>query len=107
MDKFPEAFARFEKSEIDLSKMKDSNDLIRQFRYWQNRGTTTRQDLALRHIAEDKGIKIIRGRGISERKGVSRKELKKHYTVVKRKGKTFKFARIPKGQKGAGRFTKK
>lgn len=106
MDKFPEAFARFEKSEISTKQVRDSNDLIRQFRYWQNRGTTTKQDLALRHIAEEKGIRIIKGRGISEKEHKSREEIKKRFTVSKYYTKKGIVNRIVARDK-KGRFTKK
>ena len=54
MDKFPEAFERFEKSDVDISDVRDSNDLIRKFRYWLNRGTTAQQDIAIRKEARRK-----------------------------------------------------
>jgi len=40
-------------------------------------------------------------------KGVPREQLKRRYAVHKVKGKTRMVARIPKGQKGAGRFAKR
>jgi len=107
MDKFPEAFERFEKSEIDTSKVRDSNDLIRLFRYFQNRGTTTQQDIAIRKEARKRGIKIIKPIGISEKMRIPREQLKRYYTSHKVKGKIRRVARIPKGQKGAGRFAKR
>ena len=107
MDKFPEAFARFEKSDVDISKVKDSNDLIRKFRYWLNRSTTWKQDVALRREARRLGIKIIKPLGISERLDVPREVLRRHFTTHITKGKTVTVARIPKGQKGAGRFAKR
>jgi len=107
MDKFPEAFARFERSDVDISDVRDSNDLIRKFRYWLNRGTTTQQDIAIRKEARRLGIKIRKPIGISERLDVPREILKRHFTTHTVKGKIRKVARIPKGQKGAGRFAKK
>jgi len=107
MDKFPEAFKRFEKSDIDISQVRDSNDLIRKFRYWINRGTTAQQDIAIRREARRLGIKIKKPIGISERLDVPREILKRHFTTHKVKGKIRRVARIPKGQKGAGRFGKK
>jgi hypothetical protein len=103
MDKFPEAFERFEKSEIDLDKVKDSNELIRKFRYWNNvHATTHQQDVGLRKIARERGIRISRAKGISERKGVSRESLKRRYIQFRRKGKVYAQARDYKG-----RFVKK
>lgn len=108
MDKFPEAFARFERSDVDISDVRDSNDLIRKFRYWNRWGTTTtQQDIALRKEARRLGIKIRKPIGISERLGIPREELKRHFTTHKVKGKIRIVARIPKGQKGAGRFAKR
>ena len=107
MDKFPEAFRRFEQSDISIKNVRDSDDLIRKFRYWLNRGTTTKQDLALRKEAKRLGIRIKKPLGISEKLKIPREELKRHYTHVTIRGKTRLVARIPKGQKGAGRFAKK
>lgn len=100
MDLFPEAFERFERSDVDISTVKDSNDLIRRFRYWQNRITTSRQDEALRVEARRLGIPITREIRII-------RKAKVHYTFHKVRGKTVTVARIPKGQKGAGRFAKR
>jgi hypothetical protein len=108
MDKFPEAFNRFEKkSDIDISKVKDSNDLIRKFRYWNNVGTTTtKQDLAIKREARRLGIKIVRAKGISEKKGMPREKLKRRYGAVTYYTKKGKVLRIrPRDSKG--RFTKK
>jgi hypothetical protein len=59
----------------------------------------------------EKGIpaRILIGRriGISQRKGVRRDVLERHFTVHKVRGRTVIVARIPKGQKGAGRFAKR
>ena len=108
MDKFPEAFERFERSGVDISDVRDSNDLIRKFRYWIIRGTTTwKQDVALRREARRLGIKVVKPLGISEKLGVPRGQLKRHYTFHKVKGKIRRVARIPKGQKGARRFAKR
>jgi len=107
MDKFPEAFRRFEQSDVDISDVRDSNDLIRKFRYWLNRGTTTKQDECIRKEARRLGIKIVKPLGISERLEIPREKLKRHYTTHKVRGKTVMVARIPKGQKGAGRFAKR
>jgi len=107
MDRFPEAFERFERSDIDISDVRDSNDLIRKFRYWLNRGTTAQQDIAIRREARRLGIKIKKPIGISERLDVPREVLKRHFTTHITKGRTVTVARIPKGQKGAGRFAKK
>lgn len=106
-DRFPEAFERFERSDVDISDVRDSNDLIRKFRYWLNRGTTSQQDIALRKEARRLGIKIREPIGISERLGIPRELLKKHFTTHITKGKHITVARIPKGQKGAGRFAKR
>ena len=107
MDKFPEAFERFEKSEVDLDKIRDSNDLIRKFRYWNNIGTTThQQDISLKKIARERGIKIVGAKGISERKGVSREALKKRYTAVTYHTKKGDVIRI-RARDSKGRFTKK
>jgi len=106
LDKFPEAFKRFErKEEIDYKKIDDSNDLMRKFAYWQNRRVSPKQRMAIRQIAEDKGIKITRYR--PKRTPEEREKVRRHYTVVKIKGKSRIVARIPKGQKGAGRFAKR
>ena len=108
MDKFPEAFARFERSDVDISDVRDSNDLIRKFRYWLNRGTTAQQEFALRREARRLGIKIIEPLGISERLEIPREKLVRHYTVhTTKRGKPVMVARIPKGMKGAGRFAKR
>ena len=57
LDKFPEAFRRFEqKEEIDYSKIKDSNQLMKKFAYWQNRPCSPKQRMVIRQIAEKKGI---------------------------------------------------
>ena len=113
MDKFPEAFKRFEQ-EIDLSEVKDRGDITRKFSYWQERDMTHKQKEALWKIAEEKGIISIerkpereprlRRKGISEIKGKPREELRRHYTEHKVRGKSRMVARIPKGKKGAGQF---
>ena len=111
MDKFPEAFKRFEQ-EIDLSEVKDRGDITRKFSYWQTRDMTHKQKEALWQIAEDKGIIPIerkpeprpRRKGVSEIKGIPREELRRHYTAHKVRGKMQRVARIPKGKKGAGQF---
>jgi len=106
MDKFPEAFKRFEqREEIDYKKIDDSNDLMKKFQYWQNRRVSPKQRMAIRQIAEDKGIKITRYR--PKRTPEAREKLRRHYTVVTIKGKRRVVARIPKGQTGAGRFAKR
>jgi len=114
MDKFPEAFARFEKSEIDLNEIRDSNDLIRKFRYWNNvHATTHQQDISLKKIARERGIRIVGAKGISERKGITRKEAKKKYTTIKvNRDIKGRFARGGKKlvvvvRDSRGRFTKK
>ena len=103
LDRFPEAFARFE-SEINIRDSRDSNELIRKFSYWQNRPSSLKQQLLIRDIARARGIRAVKPRGISERKGIPRKELKRHYTEHKVRGKSRMVARISKGMKGAGRF---
>jgi len=106
LDKFPEAFKRFEtKEEIDYNKIDDSNDLMRKFQYWQNRRCSPKQRMVIRQIAEDKGIKITRYR--PRRRKEERERIRRHYTVVTIKGKSRVVARIPKGQKGAGQFAKR
>jgi len=106
LDKFPEAFKRFEKrEEIDYDTIEDSNDLMKKFQYWQNRRVSPKQRMAIRQIAEDKGIKITRYR--PRRRKEERERIRRHYTVVKIKGKSRIVARIPKGQTGAGRFAKR
>ncbi len=106
MDKFPEAFKRFEqKEEIDYDKIQDSNHLMRKFAYWQNRPVSPKQRMKIREIAEDKGIRIARYR--PKRPREVREKIRRHYTIVKIRGKTRMVARIPKGQKGAGRFAKR
>jgi len=107
MDKFPEAFARFEQSDVDISECRDSDDLIRKFRYWLIRGTTHQQNVALRKEAKRLGIPITKKLGISEKLGIPREELKRHFTTHMIKGKSRTVVRIPKGQKGAGRFAKR
>lgn len=103
---------RFEKV-MDVRESKSTNDLIRKFEYFQNRKATYKQQQVLEKYAEQKGIGIEekprrpRPIGISKRKGKPREELKRHYTVHKARGKTRMVARIPKGQKGAGRFARK
>lgn len=105
-DKFPEAFKRFEqKEEIDYDKISDSNQLMKKFAYWQNRRVSPKQRMCIRQIAEEKGIKIIRY--YPRRPKEVRERLRRHYTVVKIRGKSRIVARIPKGQKGAGRFVKR
>jgi len=98
MDKFPEAFARFEKSNIDISNVRDSNDLIRKFRYWINRTTTIKQDEALRIEARRLGIKITPQRRLFEyhyKPYVEEKpKVKPHYTFHKVKGKRRMVKRI-------------
>jgi len=104
MDKFPEAFARFEKSDVDISKVRDSNDLIRKFRYWINRETTELQDKCIRKEAKRLGIPISPQRKLIIYEPLPK--VKVHHTFHKVRGKTVMVARIPKGQKGAGRFAK-
>ena len=103
-DKFPEAFERFERSDVDISDVRDSNDLIRKFRYWINRGTTPKQDEALRVEAKRLGIPIHEELIIYR---AYERRIKPHITFHKVKGKTRTVTRIPKGQKGAGRFAKR
>ena len=106
MDKFPEAFKRFEKKEeVDYSKITDSNQLMKKFSYWQNRRVSPKQRMCIREIAEDKGIRIIRY--YPRRIKAERERLRRHYTVITIKGKKRIVARIPKGKKGAGRFAKR
>ena len=115
MDAFPEAFERFEHGFVDISKVKDSDDLIRLFRYWIARGTTHQQETALRVEARKRGIPIKRAIGISEKLGITREQYKRgirepikiFYTTHLVRGKSRTVARIPKGQKGAGRFAKR
>lgn len=105
-DDLKQMFQRFE-SEMDVEKCRDTDDLFRKFRFWQNRFPSVKQGILLRKYAEERGILVRRPRGIAERKGVPREQLKRRYTVHKVKGKTRMVARIPKGKKGAGRFAKK
>lgn len=110
MDKFPEAYKRFErKEEIDYRKIEDSNDLMRKFAYWQNRPVSPKQRMVIREIAEKKGIIIKRYR--PRRTKEERERIRRTYTVItyKVKGKIKRriVARIPKGKKGAGRFAKR
>lgn len=101
---------RFESDrDIDLSDSQNSDDIIRKFRYWQNRPTTVKQRILLRRWSKEHlGLREFRPRGISEKKGVEKEEIRRHYTVIKsRTGKTRIVARISKGKKGAGRFAKK
>jgi len=106
MDKFPEAFKRFEqKEEIDYDKITDSNHLMKKFQYWQNRRVSPKQRMCIRKIADEKGIKIIRYR--PKRTKEERERVRRHYTVHKVRGKTKMVARISKGKKGAGRFAKR
>ena len=111
MDKFPEAFARFEKAEdIDLSDVKSSEDIIRKFAYWQNRTVTLKQQSLIREIAKEKGLIISerkKGIGISRRKGVERKALKKRYTAVRYKTKKGEVRRILARDSKTGRYVKK
>ena len=109
MDKFPEAFKRFE-SEMNIERAKDTDDLVKKFVAWQNRPISPKQQTALRQKAEELGLEIlprVKGVGITKRTGKTREELRKHYTQHKVKGKSRIVARIPKGMKGAGRFAKK
>lgn len=108
MDKFPEVFRRFEK-QVDLTdkkQVRDSNDVIRKFEYWQDRRTSAKQKEALRRMSDEMGLPVRR---IKPRTQEQREAKRKHYTPVtsKKTGKTRIVARIPKGQKGAGRFAKK
>jgi len=106
-DKFPEAFRRFEKSDIDISDVRDSNDLIRKFRYWINRSTSDLQDKCLRKEARRLGIPISPQRKITIYAPLPKPIIKPHITFHTVKGKIREVRRIPKGQKGAGRFVKK
>ena len=106
MDKFPQAFKRFEE-EMDISKVKDTDDIYRKYVRWQGYKISTKQQICIRRIAIERGIIIIKPKGISERKGKPREELRKRYTTHKVRGKVKMVARIPKGKKGAGRFTHK
>jgi hypothetical protein len=89
---------------------RDTDDLFRKFRYFQNRELSPKQRILLSRYAKQKGIPTARKPrpiGISRRRGVSRVQLKRHYTVHEVRGKTVVVARIPKGMKGAGRFAKR
>jgi hypothetical protein len=60
MDKFPEAFKRFERQErIDYRKIRDYNELRQEFSSWalDKWISSTRQNEALRKEAEERGIK--------------------------------------------------
>lgn len=106
---------RFERSEeYNEHRLQDSDDVLRQFRFWQDRPVTQKQKIVLMRYAEKQDIpisyrakKIVYKEGISKRKGISKEELRRHYTTHKVKGKSRIVARIPKGLKGAGRFAKK
>ena len=103
---YAEMLRRFER-EINVEDSRDTDELIRKFAYFQNRGVTDRQRILLRRYGKEKGIPTRRAIGISQRKGRTREQLKRHYTVHKVRGKTQMVARIPKGMKGAGRFARK
>ena len=103
---YAEMLRRFE-SEMDVEDSRDTDDLFRKFRYWQNRFPSVRQEILLRRYAREHGIRVARAKGISERKRVPREHLKRRFTVHKVRGKTRMVARIPKGMKGAGRFAKR
>jgi len=94
-DKFPEAFRRFEKSDIDISDVRDSNDLIRKFRYWINRSTTPLQDECLRREAVKLGIELTPQRKITIYAPLSKPRIEKpHYTFHKVRGKKVRVKRI-------------
>lgn len=108
MDKFPEAFDRFEK-EIDISDSKDSDDIIHKFRIWQNRNVTRKQQMLIREISEEKGLIIIpvrKRKGISEAKGKPRKELKRRYGAVTYKTKKGIVRHIQARDSKTGRYVK-
>ncbi len=105
---YDEFFDRFEKR-IDVAQAKDSQNIIEYAKYWLGYEPSGKQRRILRQYAESKDLPLIKPKGISEKKGKKREEMKLHYTTVtnKRTGKTRVVARIPKGQKGAGRYAKR
>ena len=104
---YAEMLRRFE-YDMNVEESRDTDDLFRKFEYWQNRQASVRQEILLRRYAREHGIRQTRMPvGISRAKGIPREQLKRHYTTHKVRGRTRMVARIPKGQKGAGRFTKR
>jgi len=103
---YAEMLRRFE-TVMDVEKSKNTDDLFRKFRYFQNREPSVKQEILLRKYAREHGIPITKAIGISERLEIPREQLKRHYTVHKVRGRTVMVARIPKGMKGAGRFARK
>jgi len=57
-DEVKEMLQRFERV-IDISEVKDSDDIIRKFQYFQNRKTSYKQKILLEKYAKQKGIGII------------------------------------------------
>ena len=105
-DEVKEMLRRFE-NEIDISESRDSDDIIRKFGYFQNRDASLKQQLLLRKYARDRGLPIRKPRGISERKGIPRKELKARYTPVKRYTKKgIRYTVQPRDSK-TGRYVKR
>jgi len=103
---YAEMLRRFE-TEMNVEDSRDTDDLFRKFGYFQNRPPSVKQEILLRKYARKHGIPEKRPLGISEKLGIPREQLKRHYTVHKVRGKTVMVARIPKGMKGAGRFARK
>ena len=103
---YAEMLRRFETA-MDVEKSKNTDDLFRKFRYFQNRPLSVKQEILLREYAREHGIQIKKPLGISEKLGIPREQLKRHYTVHKVRGRIVMVARIPKGMKGAGRFAKR
>jgi len=102
---YSEMLRRFEFA-MDVENSRDTDDLFRKFRYFQNREVSVKQGILLRQYAREHGIREKPPLGISIRKGKPREELRRHYTTHIRKGKRVMVARIPKGMKGAGRFAR-
>jgi len=103
---YAEMLRRFE-TVMDVERSKNTDDLFRKFRYFQNREPSVKQEILLRKYAREHGIPIIKPLGISEKLGIPREQLKRHFTFHKVRGRTVMVARIPKGMKGAGRFAKR
>jgi len=103
---YAEMLRRFE-TVMDVERSKNIDDLFRKFRYFQNRPLSVKQEILLREYAREHGIQIKKPLGISEKLGIPREQLKRHYTVHKVRGRIVMVARIPKGMKGAGRFAKR
>jgi hypothetical protein len=112
-DDIKQMFRRFEsREEIDYEnkkQIKSNEDVIRKIGYWQNRPVSPKLKAWINDYlrTEHPNVPIKRAKGISEKKGASREQLKRRYVAVTyhtKKG-IVRYMR-PRDSK-TGRFTKR